>query len=70
VGLFTDFYFHPGFYFSDNLVFDFSYVSAERVNMLSISPDVYEELQRISLDPYVAARQAYYEYRRKLINER
>lgn len=70
VGLFTDFYFHPVFYFSDNLVFDFSYVSAERVNTLSIGPDVYEELQRISLDPYVAARQAYYEYRRKLISER
>lgn len=70
VGLFTDIYFHPVFYFSDNLVFDFAYVSAERVNELSVGPEVYEELKRISLDPYVAARQAYYEYRRRLISER
>ncbi len=70
VGLFTDVYFHPVFYFSDSRVFDLSYVSTERVNALSNSPDVYEELKRISLDPYVAARQAYYEYRRRLISER
>ncbi len=70
VGLFTDFYFHPVFYLSGNLVFDFGYITTERVNSLSINPDVYEELKRISLDPYVAARQAYYEYRRKLISER
>ncbi|BDD86713.1 hypothetical protein DPPLL_10780 [Desulfofustis limnaeus] len=71
VGFLGDFYLHPVFYYSaGDTVFNVSYVSLERVNILSTSPDVYEELKRISLDPYVAARQAYYEYRRKVINER
>ncbi|MEJ2135576.1 MAG: MlaA family lipoprotein [Desulfofustis sp.] len=47
--------------------FDMAYLATSRVNLLSISPDVYEELKRISLDPYVAARQGYYDYRRSII---
>ncbi|MDR3089376.1 MAG: VacJ family lipoprotein [Desulfobulbaceae bacterium] len=37
------------------------------VNKLSVSPDIYTELKKNSLDPYVAMRQGYVDYRRALI---
>jgi phospholipid-binding lipoprotein MlaA len=67
VGFVGDIYMHPVPYFSQNFTFDMTYLVTSRVNLLSISPDVYEELKRISLDPYVAARQGYYDYRRSII---
>jgi phospholipid-binding lipoprotein MlaA len=39
----------------------------ELVNRMSIVPDVYEDMKMNSLDPYVAMRQAYIDYRRALI---
>jgi phospholipid-binding lipoprotein MlaA len=39
----------------------------ELVNRMSIVPDVYEDMKKNSLDPYVAMRQAYIDYRRALI---
>lgn len=68
VGFLGDVYMHPVPYFSESLAFDMAYLGVSRINLISISPDVYEELKRISLDPYVAARQAYYEYRRSEID--
>jgi len=68
VGFLGDVYMHPVPYFSESLTFDMAYLGVSRINLISISPDVYEELKRISLDPYVAARQAYYDYRRSEIN--
>ena len=67
VGFLGDVYMHPVPYFSESLAFDMAYLGVSRINLISISPDVYEELKRISLDPYVAARQAYYDYRRSEI---
>lgn len=67
VGFLGDIYMHPVPYLSQNFTFDMTYLVTSRVNLLSISPDVYEELKRISLDPYVAARQGYYDYRRSII---
>lgn len=67
VGFVGDIYMHPVPYLSQNFTFDMTYLVTSRVNLLSISPDVYEELKRISLDPYVAARQGYYDYRRSII---
>lgn len=69
VGLFCDFSIHPVYYLSENLLFEFGYMTVERINALSVGPEVYDELKRMSLDPYVAMRQAYFEYRQKIINE-
>ena len=69
VGFLGDVYMHPVPYFSESLTFDLAYLGVSRINLLSISPDVYDELKRISLDPYVAARQAYYDYRRSIIQK-
>lgn len=66
-GFVGDIYMHPVPYFNQGFTFDMTYLVTSRVNLLSISPDVYEELKRISLDPYVAARQGYYDYRRSII---
>ncbi len=35
----------------------------ERVNQMSLDPDFYEDMKKNSLDPYVAIRQAYHDYR-------
>lgn len=68
IGFVGDVYMHPVPYFSKGFAYDMGYLAVSRVNLMSITPDVYEELKRISLDPYVAARQAYYDYRRSIIN--
>lgn len=67
VGLVADAYTHPIPYFHQNRMLDVGYYVSNRVNTLSLKPDLYDDLKRFSLDPYVASRQAYYEYRRALI---
>lgn len=67
VGRVVDTFSHPLPYVNDNQTFEISYYTTDRVNNLSLNPDAYEDLKRFSVDPYVAARQAYYEYRRSLI---
>lgn len=67
VGRVVDTFSHPLPYVNDNQIFEISYYTTDRVNNLSLNPDAYEDLKRFSVDPYVAARQAYYEYRRSLI---
>ena len=67
IGLAGDIFMHPMAYADlDTTVSAIGY-STEFVNKLSITPDVYEEMKRVSLDPYVAARQAYIDYRRSFI---
>lgn len=66
-GFVGDVYMHPVPYLSDSFTFDMAYLAASRINLMSITPDLYEELKRISLDPYVAARQAFYDYRRSIV---
>jgi phospholipid-binding lipoprotein MlaA len=41
----------------------------EKINRMSLGPDVYEELKKLSLDPYVATRQAYFEFRQNKIEK-
>jgi len=67
VGLVGDTYSHPVSYFFDNRVLDVSYYTTNMVNTLSLNPNAYEDLKRFSVDPYTAARQAYYEYRKAII---
>jgi len=45
------------------------YYSANRINFLSLSPDLYEDLKKYSLDPYVATRQSFYDFRRNVIKK-
>ncbi len=43
--------------------------TSERVNEVSLTIGDYEDLKRSALDPYVAIRDAYYQYRRNSIQE-
>ncbi|MFT5698442.1 MAG: phospholipid-binding lipoprotein MlaA [Desulforhopalus sp.] len=70
VGLVVDAYTHPIPYFHDNVVLDISYYTSNKLNTLSLNPTLYDDLKRFSLDPYVASRQAYYDYRKALVEHR
>jgi len=67
VGLVVDAYTHPIPYVHENRVLDLAYYTSNKLNTLSLNPDLYDDLKRYSLDPYVAARQAFYEYRRAVV---
>ena len=68
VGLFTDMQLHPYNFLDMNSEEVLMARGFEFVNRMSITPETYEEIKRISLDPYVATRQAYTEYRRNFIS--
>lgn len=67
VGLVADWQLHPYNYLDMESEEIIAARSLEFVNRLSLKGDAYEELKRISVDPYVASRQAYADYRRSLI---
>ncbi len=67
IGLTADTFAKPLPYLYDDRMIDLAIYSTERINVLSLNPGLYEDLKRYSLDPYVAARQAYSEYRRSLL---
>lgn len=67
LGLAADTFAKPLPYVYDDRVIDLAIYSTERVNVLSLHPGLYEDLKRYSLDPYIAARQIYTEYRRGVI---
>jgi phospholipid-binding lipoprotein MlaA len=69
VGFAADAYTHPMVYFVDDFWVSAGYYSVSRVNLLSLNPDVYEDLKKYSLDPYVSMRQVYLDYRRKKIGD-
>lgn len=69
VGFATDAYTHPMVYFVDDILVSGGYYTVSRVNLLSLNPDVYEDLKKYSLDPYVSMRQVYLDYRRKKIDD-
>jgi phospholipid-binding lipoprotein MlaA len=69
VGLVVDAKTNPVFYFIDDRIFQIGYYATNRVNNLSLHPNAYEDLKRYSLDPYIAARQAYYDYRKALVEK-
>lgn len=66
-GLVVDAYTHPIPYFHENRVLDVAYYTSNRLNTLSLNRNIYDDLKRFSLDPYIASRQAYYDYRQALI---
>lgn len=68
-GMLVDVYTHPVPYFHESRTLDTAYYLSERINTLSLNPDIYEDLKRFSLDPYVASRHAFIEYRRAFIEK-
>lgn len=67
LGLVVDAYTHPIPYFHESRVLDLAYYSSNKLNDLSLNRNVYDDLKKYSLDPYVASRQAYYDYRQNLV---
>lgn len=67
VGLVVDAYTHPIPYLHDNRTLDVGYYLSNRINTLSLNPTFYDDLKKYSLDPYIASRQAYYEYRKAIV---
>jgi phospholipid-binding lipoprotein MlaA len=65
-GLLVDAYTHPVPYFHDSRTLDVAYYTSNIINTLSLNPDLYDDMKKYSLDPYVASRQAYYEYRQAI----
>jgi len=69
IGLTADFATHPTNYMNWNFTERSAYYMGNRINSMSLAPNVYEELIKYSLDPYIAARQAFHEYRQEKINK-
>lgn len=67
VGLFADMQLHPYSYFELDTEDQIALRGFEYINRLSITSNVYEEIKKIAVDPYVATRQAYIDYRRNMI---
>lgn len=69
VGLVGDALASPASYM--NMTFDQSvlYYTVNRINFLSLSQDVYEDIKKYSLDPYVATRQSFFDFRRNIVKK-
>jgi phospholipid-binding lipoprotein MlaA len=67
-GLAADTFAQPLPYVYDDRFIDITIYSTEKINTLSLNPELYDDLKRYALDPYVAARQAYSDYRKGIIN--
>ncbi len=66
-GLVGDTLANPGYYIDLSTNESVLYYATNRVNFLSLTPDVYEDMKKYSLDPYVATRQAFIDFRRNVI---
>lgn len=60
---------HPTNYMNLDVSERVTYFMGKRINSDSLSPDVYDDLKKLSLDPYVATRQAMFEFRRNQIEK-
>ncbi len=69
IGLVGDTVTHPTFYVNftteDKVVFS----AVNKTNKLSLTPSIYEDMKKYSLDPYSATKQAFYDYRRNFIKK-
>ncbi len=70
IGFAADAYSHPMVYYVEELSTSAVYYAGSRVNLLSLNPDVYEDLKKYSLDPYISMRQVYLDYRRGMIDDK
>jgi len=67
VGLVADTAANPSTYVNKTAAETIAINTVQIVNKLSVSPDIYGDLKKISFDPYVAMRQGYIDYRRAMI---
>lgn len=70
LGFGVDVYSHPVVYLNDDLLVSGAYYSGNKVNLLSLNPEAYDDLKKYSLDPYVSMRQVYLDYRRNKIKDK
>ncbi len=69
IGYLVDTYTHPVPYMSDQFAEELLYYSTDRLNDVSLNPEAYDDVKKYSLDPYIAIRQGYYDYRRTKIQQ-
>ncbi len=69
VGLVGDMVLQPPYYIDMSTSGTIVYKTFEKVNDLSISPDLYGDLIEYSLDPYSAVRQSFHDYRENKIKK-
>lgn len=70
IGFAGDVYAHPMVYYVEDYSISLGYYAGSRVNLLSLNPEVYEDIKKYSLDPYVSMRQAYLDYRRHKVMDK
>ncbi|MBU0943363.1 MAG: VacJ family lipoprotein [Proteobacteria bacterium] len=70
LGFAVDVYSHPVVYVNDDMMVSTAYYSENKINLLSLNPEAYEDLKKYSLDPYVSMRQVYLDYRRNKIRDK
>jgi phospholipid-binding lipoprotein MlaA len=70
VGFGVDAYSHPVVYVNDDMLVSAAYYSENKINLLSLNPEAYEDLKKYSLEPYVSMRQVYLDYRRNKIRDK
>jgi phospholipid-binding lipoprotein MlaA len=63
VGFAADLFTNPTAFMDLEMSVRMTKYMGEKINLMSLSPDVYEDLKKLSLDPYVATRQAMFEFR-------
>ncbi len=63
IGLLVDGYINPMSHLSDNMINNAGSYSADKLNQLSFYPNLYDDVKKYSLDPYVTMRQAFYDLR-------
>lgn len=68
-GLLGDTVLNPAYHVDMTTSQSVLYYGVNRVNFLSLSPDLYEDLKKYSLDPYVATRQSFYDFRRNFVKQ-
>jgi phospholipid-binding lipoprotein MlaA len=70
LGLVGDYFLHPFFYYDGPWLIPWELRAYEKVNDTSLRIGDYESLKEAAIDPYVAIRDAYVQYRLKKVNEK
>ena len=68
VGYAGDMFLDPVTYLVPNFWYNIGVKSYETVNGTSLRANDYEDFKKAAIDPYVALRDAYFQYRRNLVN--
>lgn len=69
IGTVGDCFLDPVFYLTPGIAESIAVVSADRVNRASLRIGEYEDFKKSALDPYVAMRNAYFQYRSEQVKK-